>query len=273
MVELSLLIGGLALLPAIALAVLGARAAASRHRPLVERIDALLPQTQCGQCDYAGCLPYARAIAAGEAEINQCPPGGERTIRNLARLLGREPTPLNTAHGEPKPVPTVVRIDEARCIGCTLCIQACPVDAIIGAAKQMHTVIREECTGCDLCIAPCPVDCIHVETVPERTRGGDLARRAWLPSGPTARAARRRTERSRQRYRARQGRLAREREERQRRRERKKAALTATAEGAATANLDHAGKQAVIQAAVARARAKRARLRAAGGSSDEGVRE
>ena len=132
--------------------------------PVVDRIDALLPQTQCGQCTYAGCRPYAKAIAAGEADINQCPPGGETTIKALADLLGRDPKPLNPEHGEHKEK-TVVTIDENVCIGCTLCIQACPVDAIVGAAKQMHTVIASECTGCNLCIPPCPVECIHIVPV------------------------------------------------------------------------------------------------------------
>jgi len=129
--------------------------------PVVDQIDALLPQTQCGQCTYAGCRPYAEAMAAGEADINQCPPGGEATIQALADLLGMDPKPLNPEHGE-HAEKTVVVIDEQVCIGCTLCIQACPVDAIVGAAKQMHTVIRNECTGCNLCIPPCPVECIHV---------------------------------------------------------------------------------------------------------------
>lgn len=129
--------------------------------PVVDQIDALLPQTQCGQCTYPGCRPYAEAIAKDEADINQCPPGGEATILALADLLGKDPKPLNAEHGE-HAEKTVVFIDENVCIGCTLCIQACPVDAILGAAKLMHTVITEECTGCDLCIPPCPVDCIHV---------------------------------------------------------------------------------------------------------------
>jgi len=130
--------------------------------PMVDKIDALLPQTQCGQCTYAGCRPYAEAIAKGEADINQCPPGGETTIIALADLLGRDPKPLNPEHGVEEEVKTVAVIDEEICIGCTLCIQACPVDAILGAAKQMHTVIAEECTGCDLCLPPCPVDCIEM---------------------------------------------------------------------------------------------------------------
>jgi len=132
--------------------------------PLVEKIDALLPQTQCGQCTYAGCRPYAEAIANGEADINQCPPGGENTIIALADLLGRDPKPLNPEHGE-ETVKRVAVIDEEICIGCTLCIQACPVDAILGAPKQMHTVIEDECTGCDLCVPPCPVDCIDMVEV------------------------------------------------------------------------------------------------------------
>lgn len=135
--------------------------------PVVDQIDAILPQTQCGQCTYPGCRPYAEAIASGEADINQCPPGGEQVILALADLLDREPKPLNTEHGVEKETKTVVIIDEQVCIGCTLCIQACPVDAILGAAKQMHTVIADECTGCDLCIPPCPVDCIHVVPVRE----------------------------------------------------------------------------------------------------------
>ena len=132
--------------------------------PIVDQIDALLPQTQCGQCSYAGCRPYAEAIATGEADINQCPPGGEATIQALADLLGRDPKPLNPEHGA-HTEKTVVVIDEQACIGCTLCIQACPVDAIVGAAKQMHTVIASECTGCNLCIPPCPVECIHIVPV------------------------------------------------------------------------------------------------------------
>lgn len=127
--------------------------------PLADRIDALLPQTQCGQCQYAGCRPYAEAIATGEADINQCPPGGEAGIRALAALLGREFKPLNPEHGVETPR-TVAIIDEAVCIGCTKCIQVCPVDAILGAPQVMHSVLTEECTGCGLCLVPCPVDCI-----------------------------------------------------------------------------------------------------------------
>jgi len=131
------------------------------ERALAESIDALLPQTQCTKCGYAGCMPYARAIAAGEAEINQCPPGGAAGVRKLAALLSRNVKPLDPACGTERRR-TVAFIDETRCIGCTLCIQACPVDAIVGAAKRMHSVIAELCTGCDLCVPPCPVDCIDM---------------------------------------------------------------------------------------------------------------
>ena len=131
--------------------------------PLVEKIEAILPQTQCGQCGYPGCKPYAEAIAGGEAEINLCPPGGAEGVRKLADLLGREVKPLNA---EEKPKQLAI-IDEATCIGCTLCIQACPVDAIVGAAKQMHTIVSALCTGCELCIKPCPVECIRMEVITE----------------------------------------------------------------------------------------------------------
>jgi electron transport complex protein RnfB len=131
--------------------------------PLVERIESILPQTQCGQCGYPGCHPYAEAISSGEAEINLCPPGGQEGVRRLADLLGREVKPLD-AEEKPK---QLARIDEETCIGCTLCIQACPVDAIVGAAKQMHTVVAALCTGCELCIKPCPVECIRMEVIGE----------------------------------------------------------------------------------------------------------
>ncbi|MDC7701736.1 electron transport complex subunit RsxB [Vogesella indigofera] len=129
--------------------------------PLVDKIDAILPQTQCGQCSHPGCRPYAEALAAGSDDINKCPPGGEDGIRKLAELLGVEFKPFGAGAPQPK-AKAVALIDEATCIGCTLCIQACPVDAILGAAKQMHTVIASECTGCELCLAPCPVDCIRM---------------------------------------------------------------------------------------------------------------
>ena len=158
----------------------------------IQRIDALLPQTQCTRCGYPACRDYAQAIAHGEADINQCPPGGHVGIEALARLLGREPKPLNPANGIEKPREVAV-IDEAVCIGCTKCIAACPVDAIVGAAKLMHTVITDECSGCELCIAPCPVDCIAMLQAPD-------AAVAALQLAPHYRA----------RYDARNARLARE---------------------------------------------------------------
>lgn len=133
--------------------------------PSVEQIDSWLPQTQCTQCGYPRCEAYAQAIAAGEADINQCPPGGNNTINGLARLLATAAKPLNPKFGRHEPK-VLVAIDENLCIGCTLCIQACPVDAIVGAAKLMHTVIAAECTGCELCISPCPVDCIETYPAP-----------------------------------------------------------------------------------------------------------
>lgn len=128
---------------------------------LVERVNALLPQTQCAQCNYPGCRPYAQAIVNGEADINQCPPGGDKGIKALADLLGRPVIPLNDQL-TPHKAPQVAFIREAECIGCTLCIHACPVDAIVGASKMMHTVIAAHCTGCELCLPPCPVDCIDL---------------------------------------------------------------------------------------------------------------
>jgi len=158
--------------------------AAQRFRiegdPVVDQVDALLPQTQCGQCTFAGCRPYAEAIVDNKADINQCPPGGEQTIRALADLLSREAKPLNPENGEEKAT-TVAVIDEDTCIGCTLCIQACPVDAIVGGPKQMHTVIAPECTGCDLCLEPCPVDCIDMVVVKT-----GLAAWSWPKPVPTA---------------------------------------------------------------------------------------
>jgi Na+-translocating ferredoxin:NAD+ oxidoreductase subunit B len=146
----------------------------------VDDIDALLPQTQCTRCGYQGCRPYAEAIADGEAPINQCPPGGAATISALAALLHREALPLNPANGVEGP-PLVALIDEAACIGCAKCLPPCPVDAIIGARKQMHTVITALCTGCELCVAPCPVDCIAM--VP-RAALADVAETADVPAAP-----------------------------------------------------------------------------------------
>ena len=136
---------------------------------LADRIEDLLPQTQCTKCGYPACRPYAEAIAEGRANYNQCPPGGTEGVARLAALLGKPVIPINPANGSERPRP-VAFIDEAVCIGCTLCIQACPVDAIVGAAKQMHTIVPELCTGCDLCVAPCPVDCIAmIEVTPGKT--------------------------------------------------------------------------------------------------------
>ncbi|MCV6638999.1 electron transport complex subunit RsxB [Candidatus Albibeggiatoa sp. nov. NOAA] len=137
--------------------------------PIVDQIDALLPQQQCGKCTFPGCRPYAEAMANDEAEINQCPPGGETTMLALAELLDKEPKPLDGDDDLEENINLVAVIDEKTCIGCTLCIQACPVDAILGSAKHMHTVIAKECTGCELCLPPCPVDCITMEPIPETT--------------------------------------------------------------------------------------------------------
>lgn len=131
-----------------------------KEEPLVEELNAILPQTQCGQCGYPGCKPYAQAIANGE-DINKCPPGGDAVMRKLAERMGVEPKEMDT---EDKPK-LVAFIHEDQCIGCTKCIQACPVDAIVGATRQMHTVISDECTGCELCVAPCPTDCIEMNPI------------------------------------------------------------------------------------------------------------
>jgi electron transport complex protein RnfB len=133
---------------------------------VVEQIDAILPQTQCQQCGFKGCKPYAIAISQQQADINQCPPGGQKGIQALSELLGIAEKPLNPEFGEEKPRSIAVIIEED-CIGCTKCLPPCPVDAIIGASKQMHTVISEQCTGCELCISPCPVDCIVMQPVDE----------------------------------------------------------------------------------------------------------
>lgn len=133
-------------------------------KSIVDKIDAILPQTQCRRCDFSGCRPYAEAIAAGDADINQCPPGGAIGIQLLANLLDIKTKPLNPDHGEETP-PKLAVIVEEDCIGCAKCILACPVDAIVGAQKQMHTVIESHCTGCELCIPPCPVDCIELQSV------------------------------------------------------------------------------------------------------------
>ena len=153
-------------------------------KTLADQIEDLLPQTQCTKCGYPACRPYAEAIARGEAEINQCPPGGIEGVRRLSGVTGRPVIPINPANGIERPRP-VAFIDESLCIGCTLCIQACPVDAILGAAKQMHTILPSLCTGCDLCVAPCPVDCISMLPVTNAT-GWD----AWSQQAADAARAR-----------------------------------------------------------------------------------
>lgn len=164
---------------------------------LAEALEALLPQTQCGRCGYPGCAPYARALVAGEADIDRCPPGGQATVAALARLLGRAPLPLDPARGPPPP-PQVAWIDESVCIGCARCLPACPVDAILGAPRRLHTVLAAHCTGCELCLPPCPVDCIELRALP--------VAQAPEPVSPAALA---RARLSRDRHQARQARLAR----------------------------------------------------------------
>ena len=151
---------------------------------LKEKINSILPQTQCGKCEFSGCEPYAEAISEGKADINQCPPGGKSGILKIAKLLKVDYKPLNERYGIEKPKEIAI-IEEDKCIGCTLCILACPVDAILGASKNMHTVITEECTGCELCIAPCPVDCIKMipldfedDEITKRKKS-DLARKRY----------------------------------------------------------------------------------------------
>jgi electron transport complex protein RnfB len=154
-----------------------------------ERIDALLPQTQCTRCGYTGCAPYAAAIASGEAAINQCPPGGAATIVALAALLDRATLPLNPANGTEAP-PRVAWIDESRCIGCAKCLAPCPVDAIVGAPKFLHTVLVDRCTGCELCLPPCPVDCIELRPAPPSHRNDAAENRRRFAAHETRHAAR-----------------------------------------------------------------------------------
>lgn len=206
---------------------------------LIGQIDAILPQIHCGQCGYDGCQPYAAAIADGQADINQCPPGNHHVIEKLAQLLGVTPKPLDPAYGHPKPRAVAV-IDETQCIGCTFCLRACPVDAIVGAAKLMHTVITQECTGCERCLAPCPMDCIHMQPVPET----GMADNSLLTSA--------RAQQARQRYHFKKLRLAREQQAKSFRptinQDLRPANENCRKSSAET-------KQAIIEAAIARARA------------------
>ncbi|MFL9907589.1 electron transport complex subunit RsxB [Paraburkholderia sp. RL17-337-BIB-A] len=229
-------------------------------KTLADRIEDLLPQTQCTKCGYPACRPYAEAVARGEANYNQCPPGGAEGIARLAALLGKPVIPLNSANGVERPRPLAV-IDEQVCIGCTLCMQACPVDAIVGAPKQMHTVIAELCTGCDLCVPPCPVDCIALPPVTGEATGWD----AWSQSQADA---------ARERHDRREARLTREREAAEARAAARRAVSNAPAQvtqadasatsAAPAADDAEAKKRAIIQAALERARQKKQELAAKG---------
>ena len=210
--------------------------------PLAARIHAALPQTQCTRCGYPDCAGYAQAIADGQAHINQCPPGGQEGIARLAAITGRGPVPLNPVNGTEGPR-TMAVIDEAWCIGCTLCMKVCPTDAILGSNKRMHTVIERYCTGCELCVPVCPVDCIALENFTAERTGWQ----AWSEAQADEALAR---------YASRQERLAREAIEHSERLEAKArdklADLPALTKGE---DLDR--KRAVIEAALARARSKR----------------
>ncbi|PXW22718.1 electron transport complex protein RnfB [Paraburkholderia caballeronis] len=235
-------------------------------KTLADRLEDLLPQTQCTKCGYDGCRPYAEAVAAGAANYNQCPPGGAEGVARLARVLGKPVIPINPVNGVERARP-VAFIDEQLCIGCTLCMQACPVDAIVGAPKQMHTIVKDLCTGCDLCVAPCPVDCIAMIPVTGDATGWD----AWTQQQADA---------ARLRHDRRAARLARERDAAEARAAARRhaaasppqaaakdetasaAAATTSAATPATAAADdpEAKKRAIIQAALERARQKKAEL-------------
>ncbi len=212
-----------------------------------DQIEDLLPQTQCTKCGYPGCRPYAEAIASGEANYNQCPPGGSEGIARIAALLGKPVIPLNPINGSERERP-VAFIDESLCIGCTLCIQACPVDAIAGAAKQMHTVVPDLCTGCDLCVAPCPVDCISMIGITPGKTGWD----AWSQQQADA---------ARVRHEFRDFRVKRDKQENDARLAAKAAAKLKEVEtesaSSPEARTEQARKKAIIQAAIERARLKK----------------
>ena len=223
---------------------------------LAARLNAALPQTQCTRCGYPDCHRYAQAIADGQADINQCPPGGQVGVERLAALTGRPVIPLNPTHGEEKPRAVAI-IDENWCIGCTLCMKACPVDCIVGATKRMHTVMEADCTGCELCVPACPVDCIRMEPVTDSRTGWD----AWSPAQADA---------ARQRYAFRQMRVEREQRENDERLAAKAAHKLADLENH-TLHTDPAvieKKRAVIEAALARARARKEAITGAPSSSD-----
>ena len=216
-------------------------------KSLADQLEDLLPQTQCTKCGYPACRPYAEAMADGSASYNQCPPGGIEGVARLAKVLGKKVIPINPVNGMERPRP-VAFIDEALCIGCTLCIQACPVDAIVGAAKQMHTIVTDLCTGCDLCVAPCPVDCIAmVEVTPGKT-GWD----AWSQAQADA---------ARARHDFRSARLQREKEENEARLAAKAAAKLKEVQSETPVSdaekAEQARKKAIIQAAIERARLKK----------------
>ncbi|WP_321898187.1 electron transport complex subunit RsxB [Paraburkholderia heleia] len=225
-------------------------------KTLADRIEDLLPQTQCTKCGYDGCRPYAEAVAAGTANYNQCPPGGLEGVGRLAALLGKPVIPINPVNGVERPRP-VAFIDEQLCIGCTLCMQACPVDAIVGAPKQMHTIVKDQCTGCDLCVAPCPVDCIAMIPVTGEATGWD----AWTQQ---------QADEARVRHDRRAARQAAERHAAEARAAARRAATSApqaqapqdaaTQPASAPANDAEAKKKAIIQAALERARRKKAEM-------------
>ncbi|SDD10400.1 electron transport complex subunit RsxB [Paraburkholderia lycopersici] len=231
-------------------------------KTLADRIEDLLPQTQCTKCGYDGCRPYAEAVAAGAANYNQCPPGGVEGVARLANLLGKSVIPVNPDNGVERPRP-VAFIDEQLCIGCTLCMQACPVDAIVGAPKQMHTIVKDQCTGCDLCVAPCPVDCIAMIPVTGEATGWD----AWTQQqADEARArhdrrvARQAAERNAAEARAAARRAATSAQVRAPALEDDAKQANAAQPASSPADDAEARKKAIIQAALERARRKKAEM-------------